>query len=143
MLECQAVASGRFREDLLARIHLWTFELPALKQRREDIAPNLDFELERFSRANGKQVSFNKEARHAFLKFAEAAEATGKKTLDPFSHVRDDYGFHIFDHVHLELPYPISKFLIILLLSAVIVAVVMLWLANKVKSGEPPKGRTS
>jgi transcriptional regulatory protein RtcR len=72
----ESVASGRFREDLLARIHLWTFELPALKQRREDIAPNLDFELERFSRANGKQVSFNKESRQAFLKFAEATDTS-------------------------------------------------------------------
>lgn len=70
----ESVASGQFREDLLARIHLWTFELPALKQRREDIAPNLEFELERFARANGKQVSFNKEARQAFLKFGEAAD---------------------------------------------------------------------
>jgi transcriptional regulatory protein RtcR len=70
----ESVASGRFREDLLARIHLWTFELPALRQRREDIAPNLEFELERFARANGRQVSFNKEARQAFLKFAEAAD---------------------------------------------------------------------
>ncbi|WP_343226883.1 RNA repair transcriptional activator RtcR [Luteolibacter flavescens] len=70
----ESVASGRFREDLLARIHLWTFELPALRQRREDIAPNLDFELDRHARANGKQVSFNKEARQAFLKFAEAPD---------------------------------------------------------------------
>jgi transcriptional regulatory protein RtcR len=70
----ESVASVRFREDLLARIHLWTFELPALKQRREDIAPNLEFELERFAKTNGKQVSFNKEARQAFLKFAEAPD---------------------------------------------------------------------
>jgi transcriptional regulatory protein RtcR len=70
----ESVASGQFREDLLARIHLWTFELPALRQRREDIAPNLEFELERFARTNGKQASFNKEARQAFLKFAEAAD---------------------------------------------------------------------
>ena len=70
----ESVASGQFREDLLARIHLWTFELPALRNRREDIAPNLEFELERFARANGKQASFNKEARQAFLKFAEAAD---------------------------------------------------------------------
>jgi transcriptional regulatory protein RtcR len=72
----ESVASGQFREDLLARIHLWTFELPALRQRREDIEPNLEFELERFARANGKQASFNKEARKAFLKFAEAADTT-------------------------------------------------------------------
>jgi transcriptional regulatory protein RtcR len=36
-----AVREGRFREDLLARIHLWTFVLPGLRDRREDIEPNL------------------------------------------------------------------------------------------------------
>jgi len=70
----EAVAAGRFREDLLARIHLWTFALPGLSQRREDIAPNLDYELERFSRTHGRKASFNKEAREAFLRFAEAPD---------------------------------------------------------------------
>lgn len=73
--------------------------------------------------------------------FADAADATGKKQLDPFSHVRDDYGFHVFDNLHIHLPEPISKFLIILLLSAAIVALVMMWLASKIRSGEPPRGR--
>ena len=70
----EAVAKGRFREDLLARIHLWTFALPALAQRREDIAPNLDFELERVSGSQGRQAGMNKEARQAFLKFAESPD---------------------------------------------------------------------
>ena len=39
------VAEGLFREDLFARINLWTFELPGLAGRREDIEPNIDFEL--------------------------------------------------------------------------------------------------
>lgn len=68
-----------FREDLLARINLWTFELPGLKNRREDIAPNLDYELKRFAKSEGRAVSFNKEARESFLKFGEdpAAEWRG------------------------------------------------------------------
>ncbi|MCP5548000.1 MAG: sigma 54-interacting transcriptional regulator [Akkermansiaceae bacterium] len=70
----KAVAEGRFREDLLARIHLWTFALPALRERREDLAPNLDYELRRFAETEGRQVSFNKEAREAFLRFAEAPD---------------------------------------------------------------------
>ncbi len=69
-----AVAEGRFREDLLARIHLWTFALPGLAERREDIAPNLAFELEKFRKAHGRTVSLNKEARDGFLKFAEAPD---------------------------------------------------------------------
>ena len=70
----EAVASGRFREDLLARIYLWTFALPALAQRREDIAPNLEFELDRYRLTNKRDTGFNKEAKAAFLKFAEAPD---------------------------------------------------------------------
>lgn len=69
------VADGLFRDDLLARINLWTFALPGLAERREDIATNLDFELERFSKTHRRQVRLNKEAREAFLKFARHPEA--------------------------------------------------------------------
>jgi transcriptional regulatory protein RtcR len=70
-----AVAAGRFREDLFARLNLWTFELPALRDRLEDIEPNLDYELDRFAEREGNRVSFNKEARRAFLAFATAPDA--------------------------------------------------------------------
>jgi transcriptional regulatory protein RtcR len=70
-----AVSEGRFREDLFARLNLWTFELPALKDRKEDIEPNLAFELRRFSEREGQNVTFNKEARELYLKFAMAPEA--------------------------------------------------------------------
>jgi transcriptional regulatory protein RtcR len=66
----EAVQSGRFREDLLARINLWTFSLPGLADRREDIEPNLDYELEQFRRRAGTAVTFSKEARAQFLAFA-------------------------------------------------------------------------
>jgi transcriptional regulatory protein RtcR len=71
----EAVAAGRFRDDLMARIDLWTFDLPSLSQRREDIAPNLEYELDRYQRTTGRKASFNKEAREAFLKFAEANDS--------------------------------------------------------------------
>jgi transcriptional regulatory protein RtcR len=66
------VQNGRFREDLLARINLWAFRLPDLKERREDIEPNLEFELTKFSTKTGKKLRFNQEALAAFLKFAHA-----------------------------------------------------------------------
>ncbi len=72
----ERVCDGGFREDLLARLNVWTFSLPGLAERREDIAPNLDYELERFAERQGRKVSFNKEAREAFLKFARTPEAT-------------------------------------------------------------------
>ncbi len=65
-----AVGEGRFREDLLARIDLWSFRLPGLAERREDIEPNLDYELERWASRTGKRLSFNKEARARFLAWA-------------------------------------------------------------------------
>lgn len=64
------VRAHKFRLDLLTRINLWSFQLPGLANRREDIEPNLDYELIRFSEKTGKHTSFNKEARERFLSFA-------------------------------------------------------------------------
>lgn len=71
----QEVGKGRFREDLLARINLWTYGLPPLKERLEDLEVNLDYELERFAQRNGRLVSFNKAARSRYLKFAHSPAA--------------------------------------------------------------------
>ncbi len=70
-----AVKNGRFRDDLFARLNMWTFHLPGLKERAEDIEPNLEFELDRFARTHNERVSFNKEARNRYLSFATGADA--------------------------------------------------------------------
>lgn len=67
---------GKFREDLLARINLWTYRLPSLKERIEDLEVNLDYELERFAKKAGALVSFNKIARNHYLRFAHSPEAS-------------------------------------------------------------------
>jgi transcriptional regulatory protein RtcR len=69
------VARGKFREDLLARLNLWTFTLPGLRDRREDIEPNLEFELRRHAEREGVKITFNREARDRYLAFATAPEA--------------------------------------------------------------------
>jgi len=71
----QLVADGKFREDLLSRIDMWSYTLPGLKDRREDIEPNLSFELTKFSSRNNRKMTFNKEARDAYLKYALSSEA--------------------------------------------------------------------
>jgi transcriptional regulatory protein RtcR len=72
-----AVAAGRFRDDLLARIDLWTFHLPALRERPEDLEPNLDLELERAGRELGHRVAMSHEARAAYLARGRAAPWPG------------------------------------------------------------------
>jgi transcriptional regulatory protein RtcR len=80
-----AVATGVFREDLLARVNLWTFELPGLRERREDIEPNLDFELDQWATRSGNRVSLNKEARRRFLDFATGPDATWQGNFRDFN----------------------------------------------------------
>jgi len=77
------VRAGRFRGDLLARLSLWTFRLPALRERPEDIAPNLDYELERVGAELGHRASMSKPARDHFLRFA-LGEATWRTNFRDF-----------------------------------------------------------
>ncbi|MEQ2026963.1 RNA repair transcriptional activator RtcR [Xenorhabdus szentirmaii] len=69
------VAQGKFREDLYARINMWTYQLPGLAQRREDIEPNIDYELARYAQMQQTQVRFDKEARKIYLHFACSEQA--------------------------------------------------------------------
>ena len=69
------VAQGSFRDDLYARLNLWTFPRPGLADRREDSAPNLDYELDRHAEREGDRVTFNKEARQRYLAFATGPDA--------------------------------------------------------------------
>jgi transcriptional regulatory protein RtcR len=69
------VRRGRFREDLLSRINLWTFRLPGLRDRPEDIEPNLDHELAACSVVTGTRLSMSREARARFVAFSTAEEA--------------------------------------------------------------------
>ena len=80
-----AVAKGTFRDDLLARINLWTFHLPALRERPEDMEPNLDYELARWTETQGDRVTFNQEARKLFLEFAASPSAAWAGNFRDFS----------------------------------------------------------
>ena len=63
-------ADGTFRPDLLSRLNLWSFSLPAVRERPEDLEPNLIHELSRAERLLGRQVGFNADAADAYLRFA-------------------------------------------------------------------------
>ena len=66
----EMVAAGRFRADLFARLNLWTFTLPALRDRPEDIPPNIAFEMDRVEKLLGNRITFNADALTAYQKFA-------------------------------------------------------------------------
>ncbi|WCM92626.1 RNA repair transcriptional activator RtcR [Acidovorax sp. NCPPB 2350] len=69
------VAGGRFREDLFARINLWSYQLPGLAQRPEDIEPNVDHLLARAGQELGRAVRLSAEARAAYLGYAQSPQA--------------------------------------------------------------------
>lgn len=72
----KAVNMGKFRGDLLARLNIWTYSMPGLYDRREDIEPNIDYELDRYAEREGDRISFNKEAREQYITFATSVEAS-------------------------------------------------------------------
>lgn len=63
-------AEGLFRPDLLARLNMWSFRLPSLRERAEDIEANLKHELSRISRKLGVEFGFNAGAAEHYTKFA-------------------------------------------------------------------------
>ncbi|MEM1201212.1 MAG: RNA repair transcriptional activator RtcR [Pseudomonadota bacterium] len=64
------VGKGLFRSDLYARLNLWAFSLPELRDRPEDIEPNVEFELGRAEKSLGHRVGFNADALERYLRFA-------------------------------------------------------------------------
>ncbi len=60
------VAAGRFREDLFYRLNVIALDLPALRQRPEDILPMAQQLLQEFAQATGRKLEgFSAEARTA------------------------------------------------------------------------------
>ena len=52
----EEIKRGRFREDLYFRLHVFTIQLPALKERREDVPLLVQHFIEKFNGETGKHV---------------------------------------------------------------------------------------
>ncbi len=60
----------KFRYDLLQRINRWSYRIPGLSERREDIEPNFNYELELFKNQRNRGVVITDEARKLFMDYA-------------------------------------------------------------------------
>jgi two-component system response regulator AtoC len=67
----EMVENGTFRRDLYHRLNVVTIELPALRDREEDIVLLANFFIEQFNREFGKSVKkINKEVTHFFKNYS-------------------------------------------------------------------------
>lgn len=80
------VVAGRFREDLFARINLWSYHLPGLTERPEDIEPNVDHLLQLDTGETGQVVRFNVEARARYLRAGLGAGVGSWRVTSPQHH---------------------------------------------------------
>ena len=68
-------------------------------------------------------------------------------TAELMGHVKDADSFHLPGGVHLHIPqpfgeaFPITKFMVLELVAAVILLAIFIPIAQKIKTGKPPKGR--
>lgn len=67
----------------------------------------------------------------------------GKASIDPFEHVVDSDHIAIFESIGwvIHLPPPLTKFLVFILIGALVVGAALIWVAGKMQSGEPPRGK--
>ncbi len=69
------VGTEQLRADFLAKLKTWSFNLPPLRERLEDLETAFDFILLRVSRRSGRRVRLSSEARESYLAFCRSRKA--------------------------------------------------------------------
>jgi transcriptional regulator with PAS, ATPase and Fis domain len=66
----EAVANGRFRQDLYYRLHVSVLHIPSLKERVADILPLTEKFLQRYNNKYRKRLSFSEKSLEILLKYS-------------------------------------------------------------------------
>lgn len=66
----QLVKNGKFREDLYYRLNIIAIDLPALREREQDVDLLADFFISKYCTELKKSVRLSPKARHAFHRYA-------------------------------------------------------------------------
>ena len=73
----QRVEEKTFRRDLFERIRTWTYTIPGLANRKDDIAPNIKEELKRFENEYGRRVTLDGQPFEQFLNYVKSIPLKG------------------------------------------------------------------
>jgi transcriptional regulator with PAS, ATPase and Fis domain len=52
-----AISAGSFRSDLFYRLHVFPIEIPALRERKQDISLLVEYFIDRYARKAGKKIT--------------------------------------------------------------------------------------
>lgn len=65
----EEVKAGRFREDLYYRLNVVHIEVPALRERKDDIPLLIDSFIKEFSKENGREIKIDSKAKSALFRY--------------------------------------------------------------------------
>jgi len=97
----RALAEGRLREDLYYRLSVFTIEMPALRERREDIPLLATFFRQRYARRIGKRVDrFTDRAQYDLMRYDYPGNVRELENAIERAVTLADHG----EITHLDLP---------------------------------------
>lgn len=94
------VDEGRFRKDLYYRINVMPILIPALRHRKEDIKPFLDYFLKKFNQKHGYDKQFSPDLVEALCNYSwpgnvrELENLVERLVVSVYSNVIDSVHFH-------------------------------------------------
>ena len=107
----QALAQGRFREDLFYRLHVFAIALPPLRERRDDILPLSDAFLTEYGKSLGQPpAGISKEARSRLVDYDWPGNVRELRNTLERAAILCDGGLITSEHLALTAPPPTVTF---------------------------------